>query len=110
PDRLEAARDPLTRLLRRLVVEAPRVRLGAHGARADHPRRAGCRALDVAADSGRVLAVEHALGRHRPERPDQLRDLLVAPGGEPLLLLERLVMAERGAAASDREPRRLRLL
>ena len=84
--------------------------LGRHRARADHPRGPRRRALDVAADAGRVLAVEDALGRHRAERPGQAAHLLVAPGGEPLLLLERLVMTERAAAPADREPRRLRAL
>ena len=58
----------------------------------------GGRALDVAADASRVLAVEDPLGGHGSERPDQLRDLLRAPGAEALLLLARLVVAEGGSA------------
>src|SRR5204863_826330 len=81
--------------------------LGRHAAGPDHPGRAGRRALYVTADAGRVLAVEDALCGHRPERPDQLRQLLGAPGAEALLFLARLVVAERGPAAADREPGRL---
>ena len=77
--------------------------LRRHRARADHPRGAGRRALDVAADAGRVLAVEDPLGRHRAERPGQAAHLLVAPRAEALLLLERLMMAERrGRACGSR--------
>ena len=81
--------------------------LGRHAAHADHPGRAGGRALDVAADAGRALAVEDALSGHRAKRPDQLRHLLGEPGAEALLLLARLVVAERRAALADREARRL---
>ena len=94
-------------LPRRLVLGRPRAveldRLGPHAAHADHPGGARGRALDVAADPGRVLAVEDVLGRHRPERPDQLADLLVAPAREALLLLDRLVVAQRAAALADRQ-------
>src|SRR5207302_3722972 len=89
-----------------LAAEASAVevdRLGAHAAHADHPGGAGGRALDVAADAGRVLAVEDMLGRHRPERPDELADFLVPPRRETLLLLDRLVVAERPAALADRQ-------
>ncbi len=80
---------------------------GAIAARTDHPGGPVGRGLDVAADAGRVLAVEDALGRHRTERPDQPRHLLAAPGREPLFLLHRHVVAERAAAAANRQPRRL---
>ena len=114
-DVLEALGDVLVLLLHALgrasVPRAVRVqRLGRHAAGADHPRRAGRRALDVAADAGRVLPVEDALRCHRAEGPDQLRHLLRAPGAEALLLLARLVVAERRAAPLDREAGRFRAL
>ena len=65
---------------------------------------------EVAADAVRVLAVEDALGRHRAEAPDDQADLLAAETAEALLLLERLVVAERAAAHADRQARRLAAL
>src|SRR5207244_12988504 len=108
-DPLQALRDHVALLVEGLLGRAPvRARevdlLRRHSAGADHPGRPGGRALDVAADPGRVLAVEDALGGHRAERPDQLRLFLRAPGAEALLLLARLVVAERRAAPFDREP------
>ena len=49
--------------------------------------------------------VEHVLGGHRAEAPDQPGDLLAAPVREAVLDLHRLVVAARGAAAADRQPR-----
>ena len=54
-----------------------------------------------------VLAVEDVLGGHRAEHVDQVAHRLAVPLAEALLLLERLVMAERAAAHPDREPARL---
>ena len=102
-DRLEALHDPLLRFLVGLVVEWDR----RHRRSADHVRRPPGRALDVAADAVRVLAVEDALRGHRAERPDERADLLVAPAREALLLLERLMVSERLAAPADRDARRL---
>ena len=70
-DLLEALHHALACLVLGLVVAAQVDVLGRHPAGADHPGRAVGRRLDVAADAGRVLAVEDALGRHRAERPDR---------------------------------------
>ena len=51
--------------------------------------------MDVAADTGRVLAVEDRSAAIAPSDQIEPSELLVAPGAEPLLLLERLVVAER---------------
>ena len=69
------------------IAEAPTISAAMRG-----------RALHVAADAGRVLAVEDPLGRHRAEAPHELGHLLALPRAEALLLLERLVVAERLAA------------
>src|SRR5207253_11312104 len=84
--------------------------LGRHAASPDHPGGTRGRALDVSADTGRVLPVEDPLRGHRAEGPDELRHLLGAPGAEALLLLARLVVTERRAAPFDREAGRFRAL
>src|SRR5205807_9361527 len=116
PDLLEPAGDRIAPLVER-PLRRPPVRasvhvdpLGGHPAGADHPGGACGGALDVASDTRRVLPVEDSLRSHRAEGPDQLRDLLRAPGAEALFLLARLVVAERRATPLDREASRLRAL
>ena len=65
------------------------------------------RVLEVAADAARRLAVEDVLCSHRAEHVDEVAHRLAVPLAEALLLLERLVVAERAAAHPDREPARL---
>jgi len=48
-----------------------------------------------------------SLGGHRAECPDQPRHLVRAEAAEALLLLERLVVAERVSSAADRQTSRL---
>ncbi len=82
-------------------------RLRAHRRAADHPGRPPRDALDVAADAARVLAVEDALGRHRAERVDDVREHLVLEREHPVFLLDHPVVATGLAALLDRETRRL---
>ena len=112
PDLLEAVEDP-ARGPRSGV--SPSIGSTSNGCgpiagRADHPGRLRRGRHDVAADTDRVLAVEHTLGGHRAEAPDEPREHLRLEAAEALLLLERLMVTERAAAHADREPRRLRPL
>src|SRR5262249_20777569 len=106
-DLLEALEHPLPRLL--LALSAVRLhleRLRARGRRADHVRSLRGDTLHVSAHAVRVLAVEDPFRRHRPERPDEARELLAAEAAEALFLLECLMVAEGAAAHADREPGR----
>jgi hypothetical protein len=79
----------------------------AHARGADHRRDACGRVLEIAADAARGLAVEDVLRRHGAEHVHEVAHRLALPLAETLLLLERLMVAERAAAHLDREPARL---
>ena len=81
--------------------------LRTHACRPDHRRRARGRVLEIAADAARGLTVEDLLRRHRAEHVHEIAHRLAVPLAEALLLLERLMVAERAAAHPDREPARL---